>query len=122
MVGWPLIFLTAGCACIDGVTKAQLITLRVQPPDAAITVKAEAQGHERKVIAEESGFYHFEIPSMRWGKILCLGFIPVRTGSDDTEPFLYVAKPDGTTSHFSARQIRRLPVDTNGASILKVER
>ena len=117
-----LLFLSAGCICRDGVTKGQSIALRVQPPEAAITVSAEARSQGRKVIAEESGFYRVEIPSMRWADILCLGFIHVPTRSDDAEPFLYVLKPDGTTSYFSARQILRLPVDTNGASILKVQR
>ncbi len=120
--GWAVLVLTVGCACRDGVTKAQPIALRIQPPDAAITVKAKARGRESKVIADENGLYNFEIPGMRWADIVCLGLIPVRTRSDDAEPFLYVLRPDGTTSHFSARQILRLPVDTNGASVLKVKR
>jgi hypothetical protein len=59
---------------------------------------------------------------MRWADNVWLGFIKVRTRSDDAEPFLYVAGPDGCTSEFSARQISRLPADTDGVSILKLRR
>jgi hypothetical protein len=59
---------------------------------------------------------------MRWADNVWLGFIKVRTRSDDAEPFLYVLRPDGRTSEFSARQISRLPADTDGVSILKLRR
>jgi hypothetical protein len=60
---------------------------------------------------------------MRWADNVWLGFITVRTRSDDAEAFLlYVSRPDASVTHFSERQIAHLPVDTDGISMLKIRK
>ena len=121
VVGTALL-LTSGCVCSDGVTTARSVALRIQPPGADVRLKTEWSGQHRQVTRDESGVYRFDIPSMRWADNVWLGFIKVRTRSDDAEAFLYVSRPDGSVTHVSERQIARLPVDADGISILKIRK
>ena len=121
VVGAALL-LTSGCVCRDGVTTARKVALRVQPCHADVTLKTGSRGQQHEVTPDDGGIYRFDIPSLRWADHVWLGFIKVRTRGDDAEPLLYVLRPDGRTSEFSARQISRLPADTDGVPILKLRR
>jgi len=117
-----VVCLTAGCVCRDGTTSPRAVALRVEPGGAAVTLKTTSSGQKDEITPDEGGIYHFEIPSLRWSDNIWFGFIIVKTTSHDAEPFLFVLRSDGTTSHLSARQLSRLPIDPHEVSILKVKR
>jgi hypothetical protein len=113
---------SSGCVCRDGGFPPRTVTMRVQPVGRTVTMKTVWGETEQELKPDGQGIYTVHVPAMGYADNVWFGLITIPTYQGDRKPFLHVSTPTGKIQTFSARQLSGLPVDTNGISILKLDK
>ena len=112
--------LTSSCACEDYCRRAQTIPFRLNSPEGEGYTVVSSDGGVG--VRKDDGRYLLDLKRKEYGSMRALFVIPMGKSNPERQEELLLRHDGNTIGRISVSQIRQLPKDQDGTSVLTLKK